>query len=462
MSNSVYTRVLKLCVLVAVVVIILLAFDPYLWVDEVFSLNIINNSFANVVRSTANDVHPPLYYLMLKVWVEALSFGSSDRFVIVLLARGFSICAYLCTATMCYKKLHRKLGADVWLLILTLFAAKYILYKGVEIRMYSWGLFFVTATFLFALDIMRGEDKYRSWVLLALSSLGAAYTHNFALISAALVWLFLFVWLIRSDRHLLMNWAVSAVVTILLFLPWLIVLLKQTAMVAANFWIPPMTAADIAYFFVYPFSPMHILFVVVVLVAIWSKGWRNVKYSDVMGICIAVSTILVGIILSLLLRPVYLSRYIVPAYLCLWLSLIFISRHLDRRVQILFACMVGFGFLLSSFTNLSSLATHIKDDKVLSAFLNYVDESALFVVNPYDEESFDGHIADVLSYLTPCTVIEMSGTIEQDTWQRMAHNHGDVYIVVEDEARAMDGYRCEEAGAYTIEVPCHIYKLIPQ
>ena len=38
----------------------------YIWFDEGFSINLINNSFTDIILFTALDVHPPLYYLILK------------------------------------------------------------------------------------------------------------------------------------------------------------------------------------------------------------------------------------------------------------------------------------------------------------------------------------------------------------------------------------------------------------
>ena len=46
-----------------------------IWFDEAFSAYIIRFDWADLTHYTAIDVHPPLYYYLLKLW--SLLFGSS-------------------------------------------------------------------------------------------------------------------------------------------------------------------------------------------------------------------------------------------------------------------------------------------------------------------------------------------------------------------------------------------------
>ena len=47
-----------------------------IWFDEAFSAYIIRFNFSEIWHYTSVDVHPPLYYFLLKIW--SLFFGSSD------------------------------------------------------------------------------------------------------------------------------------------------------------------------------------------------------------------------------------------------------------------------------------------------------------------------------------------------------------------------------------------------
>ena len=60
------------CCTLSAVVIFIEAFESFsydIWVDEAFSLRMIEHSWFEIVQLTAMDVHPPLYYFILKLGV---------------------------------------------------------------------------------------------------------------------------------------------------------------------------------------------------------------------------------------------------------------------------------------------------------------------------------------------------------------------------------------------------------
>ena len=43
------------------------------WLDEFFSIEMVGRSWAEIPAATAGDVHPPLYYYILKLFVSVLA-----------------------------------------------------------------------------------------------------------------------------------------------------------------------------------------------------------------------------------------------------------------------------------------------------------------------------------------------------------------------------------------------------
>ena len=72
MSRKKQNGLLILLCLVLTLLMALLCGNLSLWRDEAFSLNLIRMSFSDLITATAQDVHPPLYYLMLKVFVDGI------------------------------------------------------------------------------------------------------------------------------------------------------------------------------------------------------------------------------------------------------------------------------------------------------------------------------------------------------------------------------------------------------
>lgn len=44
------------------------ALDNVFWTDEVYSINMAQMSFSQMIATTALDVHPPLYYILLQIY----------------------------------------------------------------------------------------------------------------------------------------------------------------------------------------------------------------------------------------------------------------------------------------------------------------------------------------------------------------------------------------------------------
>ena len=45
-----------------------------IWLDEAFSIQLAKYDPVEIIRKTARDVHPPLYYLLLHFWINLFGF----------------------------------------------------------------------------------------------------------------------------------------------------------------------------------------------------------------------------------------------------------------------------------------------------------------------------------------------------------------------------------------------------
>jgi len=90
---------------------------------------------------------------------------------------------------------------------------------------------------------MRDSMSRRHYVGLAITSLFACYTHTYAMLSCVYIYLLLAIWLFR--RKCWKNWLLSGLSVAVLYLPWLLVLMKQTANRVDNYWIEHLTWKEI-------------------------------------------------------------------------------------------------------------------------------------------------------------------------------------------------------------------------
>ena len=68
--------------------ILLIINNNGIWADELFTMRVVDSNIPDAINYVLKDVHPPLYYMLLKPYVDFFTFFGSNRIVI---AKSFSI-----------------------------------------------------------------------------------------------------------------------------------------------------------------------------------------------------------------------------------------------------------------------------------------------------------------------------------------------------------------------------------
>jgi hypothetical protein len=212
------------------------------WFDEAFGAYMIHYNFLDIARYTATDVHPPMFYWLLKSW--SLIFGNTElalRSMSVFFGGIAIVFGYLLT-----NKLFTKTAARISLIFMVL-APMFIRYSQ-EARMYMLVAAIALAA-TYVLTIALESKKRLHWVIYGiLISLGM-WVHYYA----AIVWIAHWVW--RADnvrrtakkgefrqKFFTREWNLAYILAVLLYLPWLPFFIGQSLVVQiAGFWIPPVT-----------------------------------------------------------------------------------------------------------------------------------------------------------------------------------------------------------------------------
>ena len=217
--------------------------------DESYTMALIRYSFVDIWRITSLDVHPPLYYFMLKSFT--FIFGETQ-----LAARVFSWLAVVGIFLLGLFPIRRFWGDGVCLcFILLMSILPVIQFLVVDIRMYSWVMFFITAASLSAYSIFI-KPKMSVYAILVFTTLCASYIQYYGFVGSMVIFFLLFIALFLSNqRH---SWT-RLIPFFLLFLIgfsfWLPALITQIRAVDMHFWITSITPKDILLFTYYTFSP---------------------------------------------------------------------------------------------------------------------------------------------------------------------------------------------------------------
>ncbi len=128
--------------------------------------------------------------------------------------------------------------------------------------MYSLASFLILGSFIYALDVFENNSKW-AWTKLFIFTLGAMYTHYYALVISFFIILALCIAMFTryfrgGNKKNIINLLLCGGLLILMYLPWLISLYSQINKVGDSYWIPVINKGDLIYGLQYYFSPKNI------------------------------------------------------------------------------------------------------------------------------------------------------------------------------------------------------------
>ena len=320
-----------------------------LWFDESYSAAIINHSIPSIIKITASDSHPPLYFIMLRIF--SFIFGRSEPAL-----RLLSVLGVLALSALGFGPAKRIFGKFTGMIYsFCIIAVPISVSIGQETRMYTWAAFFVTASALYGyLAIQQGKTS--DWVKFGLSTLASAFTHYYALLAVTILNVLLFVWvllgfIIKKDKKKLLSYLITASAAVLCYLPWIFILFNQAKRVSKSFWIPPVTKDVIWLTLAYPFRAKFwgsdfskTYFICAAVLILWGLIFCIIKRKkqglmSLVAVLTYSLTLVTAIILSNVIRPILVERYIFPVVGLFVLALTYGISVLNNKGASIFVCL---------------------------------------------------------------------------------------------------------------------------
>lgn len=317
-----------------------------IWFDEAFSAYITKYNFAEITHYTALDVHPPLYYWLLKGWTSV--FGTS-AFAFRSMSVFFGVIALILLFFLIKRLFNRKTAAAsvVLVAISPLFVS-----LGIEMRMYMLVAVIVLAATLMLWRSLK-TGKLCDYIIYGVLVCLGMFTHYFT----AVVWLSHWVYRAIYLRTNGLNgrklakayfdkpWIIAHIVAVGLYVPWIPTVITQFRTVSNGFWIPAVTAN----------TPSNYLSELLFhLQGDQVEGWLSMLFF--------VTVILIGVLIYRYLRQIRYSRA-------------------ERRSFYLVLTMAIAPVIFLMLLSLPPLTSSFVDRYVLSAAIFTVALVAVLVVN---------------------------------------------------------------------------------
>ena len=240
--------------------------DISLWHDEAFSALLIKYPWGEMMYRIGLDVHPPMYYVFLRVWHYVLGDSLlSLRAFSVFFSVGtiWAVWLFVRTAFIRSGQAGEKLA--LWAAALIAINPFQIQY-ATEARMYTMGAFFALLAAYFLVKALHYQSDKAKDESLAMPNLPSTtqdrrrmlwnyfgftlsviiiiYTHYYLLFAAAAICFYGLVYLYlhhQGSFFAKFRWLLlTFIVIVIAYIPWLKIFLFQYKQVGAGYWIPPM------------------------------------------------------------------------------------------------------------------------------------------------------------------------------------------------------------------------------
>lgn len=388
-------------IIISIILIFIACQGKDIWYDETFSLGLARHSVKDLIILTANDVHPPLYYLILKV--PMLIFPGSVT--VAKIVSVIPVILIMCTVHLFFSK---EFSVKSAILFNLLFLSAYTTFEfSVEIRMYTWCMFFCVLCCIASYYIIK-TGTIKSYLLYVLFAECGAYSQYWTACGLAINFVLISIVCFLRNKKSIKKILISALLGILLYLPWGRVVISQVSEVSGEYWIAPINIFDFIEFYLYEI-PMYGIFKIVIIAFIIYfiiksiRGFINHDNKSDYFIACAITPILLIIctsIICIVFKPVYQAKYGLPLSLFsvffIVLSINEFNLSKNKNLLLIGACLICIVFNASNIF----LSERIlgKDNK---AFTKMMDENLTANTVFIFDKNIHKHIPYCIAYTYP-------------------------------------------------------------
>ncbi len=300
-------------------------FFETVWIDEVYSMSIIKKDYFSLLVSTSYDVHPPLYYFILKFFVEV--FGGVFVFLNpLIIAKFVSMLALIIVFYFSVFKLSKLISKQaVGLFLMFIFSFSTLKDLSTSVRMYSWTALFLLLQFYFLIKVIKFGGTRKNMCYFVLFFELCAYSHNYSLVAGGILFAYLGLFYLCERRNELKSFMKYLCVSAIIYLPWFFVLLRQIGTIHENYWISEFTiktAYSIFEYFLIPNINLSdnmklfytISFVIVYLVIVITNFFvKHISKNEIWimfaGSFVTFFLFMFAIVYSFVVDPIFVARY---------------------------------------------------------------------------------------------------------------------------------------------------------
>jgi uncharacterized membrane protein len=278
-----------------------------LWLDEAESWREAKDGLVDLIRRTADDIHPPLHNLVLFAVIKLLGDSEWSLRLPSAIFGLANIVALYWLGTMTVGRTAGLIGA-----VLLTFSPFHLQYSQ-EARMYSLLALAATLYAATCFHYLRTPSVARG-ALVSLAGLVLLYSHPYGVLNLIAIALAFTIFALPPtfpSRQTVLTWVASNVVAVAAFLPWALILAHHAKVIETKgFWIAALTPESMLRM-LQDLTGGGLLVPGAILVGVVLALVGRLR-PDVMVLCVWIITpVVVGIVASTLSTPVLITRYVI-------------------------------------------------------------------------------------------------------------------------------------------------------
>lgn len=314
-------------------------FDNSFWGDEGIAINAAHMIWRDMLEYVAKNGHSPFHYIFM--WISCHILGYSG-----IIYHFASSLPYFIIIIIALTLIWKWFGKETTILLITFSSLlDCAVTYNLEVRMYAWCQLFILLAYLMAYGIYKtANSKY--YILLTVFSLGAIYCHYFALASIGFIYVYIYIYICKRNFQDIWKILLSGGGVLIAFIPWIFFCFKIQGEVMRNYGIEEIQWKPcFEFIFQSKYSMLLlVIFLITVLIRIVYElgiiktyknkdGKFNISISIVLkeihltkeliwifsGICAAFGTIIIAKVISSLIYPILVLRYLYPSFIIIWL-----------------------------------------------------------------------------------------------------------------------------------------------
>lgn len=320
-ENRITTKQLYICFVVLSVLPCCLIFSQSIWFDEAYTVSLIKHSFKDMLEILKTDMHPPLYFLSLKAFCSVFGYSliSTKLFSLI----GFVITLLLGPTLI--KSTFSERIAIVYMLSIGAVPMSY--YFAVQQRAYSFCILFVTLCFIFAVRLLN-EYRLRDALLFSLFGMIASYNHIYALLVCGIIFIFVNITTFIKNRKQIFKVFSADIIIVLGYLPQLSTLFSQVKGASTHFWLKGIEPLSVVIFIIGA--------VLSVVILIFVR-----KFEVYFSVIVVMSVQVIGLAVTILIKPLYIARYSVIVLGVFALLVAFVFKSNLKKSICIFLCALN-------------------------------------------------------------------------------------------------------------------------